>query len=72
MAFTEKSKEEFLQLSDENKEEIETLMDIVINENKEALEEFAKLWWFKHQKNTSPVLINNRGWIVKSTLLHNN
>jgi hypothetical protein len=47
-------------------------MDIVINENKEALEEFAKLWWFKHQKNTSPVLINNRGWIVKSTLLHNN
>ena len=43
MAFTEKSEEEFLQLSDENKEEIETLMDIVINENKEALEEFAKL-----------------------------
>lgn len=43
MAFAEKSKEEFLQLSDENKEEIETLMDIVINENKEALEEFAKL-----------------------------
>lgn len=42
MAFTEKSKEEFLQLSDENKEEIETLMDIVINENKEALERLAK------------------------------
>ena len=46
MAFTEKSKEEFVQLSEENKEEIETLMDIVINENKEALEKLGELWGF--------------------------
>ena len=46
MAITEKSKEEFVQLSEENKEEIETLMDIVINENKEALEKLGKLWGF--------------------------
>ncbi|UWV48042.1 hypothetical protein N1236_05910 [Acetivibrio thermocellus] len=42
MAFTEKSKKEFVQLSDENKEEIENLMYTVIKENKEALEELAK------------------------------
>lgn len=43
MTFTEKSREEFVQLSEENKEEIETLMNIVINESKEALEKLGKL-----------------------------
>jgi|LFRM01.2.fsa_nt_gb hypothetical protein len=43
MTFTEKSKEIFEQLTKENKKEIENLMDIVISENKEALEKLAKL-----------------------------
>jgi ribosomal protein S17E len=41
MAFTENSEEEFVQLFNENKEEIETLMNIVINENKDVLKKLA-------------------------------
>jgi len=42
MTLAKKSKGEFEQLTVENKKEIENLMDIVINENKEALERLAK------------------------------
>ena len=51
MTFTEKSKEIFEQLIKENKKEIENLMDIVISENKEALEKLAKLWDFLSLSN---------------------
>lgn len=43
MTLTEKLLKEFEQLNEEKKKEIENLMDTVINENKEALEELAKL-----------------------------
>ncbi|MBZ4647535.1 MAG: hypothetical protein JG777_3024 [Clostridia bacterium] len=42
MTLTEKSIKEFEQLTEENKKEIENLMDIIIDENKEALKELAK------------------------------
>ena len=43
ITLTEKPKEEFEQLTEENKKEIENLMDTIIDENKETLEELAKL-----------------------------
>jgi len=39
---TEKPKEAFEQLIEENKKEIENLMDAIISENKEALKRLAK------------------------------